>query len=100
MLIVLITESLDELGCAALEAADGLSSLKMLPSNWRIDFLDTDFGLPGIHFADAAHEVRHDLKVLFITGDAGNAMIGNGVLDPGMEILPKPFAMDQLEQDP
>ena len=100
MLIVLITESLEEFGCAALDAADGLSSLKMLSSNWRIDFLTIDFGLPGIHFADAAREMRHDLKVLFITGDAGNATVGNGVLNPGMEILPKPFAMDQLDQDP
>ena len=34
------------------------------------------------------------LKVLFITGYAENAVVGNGHLEPGMEVLTKPFAMD------
>jgi hypothetical protein len=40
--------------------------------------------------------VRGDLKVLFITGYAENAAVGNGHLDPGMEILTKPFPMATL----
>jgi hypothetical protein len=36
------------------------------------------------------------LKVLFITGYAENAAVGNGHLEPGMELLTKPFAMSDL----
>lgn len=43
--------------------------------------------------ADAARTHRPDLKVLFITGYAENAILGNGTLPPGMAVLTKPFAM-------
>jgi two-component SAPR family response regulator len=39
---------------------------------------------------------RPDLKVLFITGYAENAAVGNGLLEPGMQVLAKPFAMEAL----
>ena len=39
---------------------------------------------------------RPDLKVLFITGYAENAVVGNGHLDPGMHVMTKPFAMEAL----
>ena len=50
----------------------------------------------GRQLADAARVDRPDLKVLFITGYAENAVIGNGQLEPGMHVLAKPFAMDVL----
>jgi CheY-like chemotaxis protein len=97
---MLITEVLDELGYSAIEAADGVSGLKVLRSDVRIDLLITDVGLPGglngRQMADAARTNRPDLKVLFITGYAENAAIGNGHLEPGMHVLTKPFAMDKL----
>ena len=40
--------------------------------------------------------LRKDLKVLFITGYAENAVVGNGHLDAGMDVLAKPFAMSAL----
>ena len=43
--------------------------------------------------------LRPDLKVLFITGYAENAVIGNGQLDKDMQVLTKPFEMDALVQD-
>ena len=46
--------------------------------------------------ADAARALRPDLKVLFVTGYAENAVVGNGHLDPGMAIVTKPFAVDDL----
>jgi two-component SAPR family response regulator len=46
--------------------------------------------------ADGAREVRPDLKVLFITGYAENAVVGNGHLEPGMQVLAKPFPMQAL----
>jgi PAS domain S-box-containing protein len=97
---MLVTEVLAELGYAAIEAADGMSGLKVLQSNVRIDLLVTDVGLPGgmngRQMADAARAVRRGLKVLFITGYAENAAVGNGHLEPGMHVLTKPFAMQVL----
>ncbi len=94
------TEVLEELGHAALEADDGPSPLKILRSNTPLALLVTDVGLPGSmngrQIADAARELRPDLKVLFITGYAENAVLGNGQLEPGMELLTEPFAMDAL----
>ena len=97
---MLVTDVLEELGYAAVEAADGASGLKVLRSDLRIDLLVTDVGLPGgmngRQVADAARALRPELKVLFITGYAENAAITGGHLDPGMQVLTKPFAMDDL----
>jgi PAS domain S-box-containing protein len=97
---MLITEVLNELGYSAIEAADSASGLKVLRSDVRIDLLITDVGLPGglngRQMADAARATRPGLKVLFITGYAENAAIGNGHLERGMHVLTKPFAMDRI----
>jgi DNA-binding response OmpR family regulator len=50
----------------------------------------------GRQLADAARSLRTDLKVLFITGYAENAVINHGHLEPGMQIMTKPFQMDAL----
>jgi PAS domain S-box-containing protein len=97
---MLICEVLTENFYNIVEAGDGPSALKILQSPQRIDLMITDVGLPGgmngRQVADAARVLRANLKVLFITGYAENAVIGNGHLDPGMEILAKPFAMSTL----
>ncbi len=97
---MLVCDVLGDLGYGALEAEDGPSGLKVLRSDVRIDLLVTDVGLPngmnGRQVADAARMLRPGLKVLFITGYAENAAVGNGHLDPGMAVLTKPFAMDDL----
>ena len=97
---MLVTDVLEDIGYSALEAEDGPSGLKILQSRARVDLLVTDVGLPGgmngRQVADAARVLRPGLKVLFITGDAENAVVGNGHLAPGMAVLTKPFAMDDL----
>ncbi|GAC1038831.1 hypothetical protein thsps117_35890 [Pseudomonas sp. No.117] len=97
---MLVTEVLEELGYVVIEAADSISGLKVLESDVRIDLLVSDVGLPGgmngRQMADAARTSRPDLKVLFITGFAENALFNNGQLEPGMSVLTKPFAMDVL----
>jgi CheY-like chemotaxis protein len=97
---MLVSETLAELGYNAVEAADGPSALRILQSNRRIDLLVTDVGLPGLNgrqLADAARVGRPDLRVLFATGYAHNAAIGAGrTLEPGMEIIAKPFALIEL----
>jgi len=66
----------------------------------RIDLLITDVGLPGglngRQVADAARIARPGLKILFITGYAENAVIGNGQLGRDMSIVTKPFQMKTL----
>ncbi|GJE28506.1 PAS domain-containing protein [Methylobacterium organophilum] len=97
---MLVTEVLEDLGYTAIEAADGPSGLKVLQSDLRIDLLITDVGLPGgmngRQVADAARVTRPELKVLFITGYAENAAVGNGHLEPGMQVMTKPFVMEAL----
>ncbi|PIU07003.1 ATP-binding protein, partial [Methylobacterium sp. CG09_land_8_20_14_0_10_71_15] len=97
---MLVTDVLGELGYTAVEAADAAGGLRVLQSGARIDLLVTDVGLPGglngRQMADAARATRPDLKVLFITGYAENALLTNGQLEPGMAVLTKPFAVDAL----
>jgi PAS domain S-box-containing protein len=97
---MLMVEVLEEAGYTAIEAADGPAGLRILQSDIRIDLPITDVGLPGgmngRQVADAARATRPDLKVLFVTGYAENAAIGNGYLDAGMQVITKPFAMAAL----
>jgi len=93
------TESLRELGFTVLEARDGPSALKQLEKHPEVQLLFTDVGLPGINGAQlvaAAREQRPDLKVLFTTGYARNAIVHQGRLDPGVELITKPFSRAQL----
>ena len=91
---------LRELGYGVLEAADGPSALRMLQSEPRIDLLFTDVGLPGgingRQLADQARLLRPSLKVLFTSGYARNAIVHQGRLDPGVELITKPFTFAQL----
>jgi PAS domain S-box-containing protein len=97
---MLVTEVLQELGYAALEAEEGATGLAVLRSDARIDLLITDVGLPGgmngRQLADAARQLRPALKVLFITGYAEAAVAASGQLEAGMHVLTKPFAMEAL----
>src|SRR5712664_2845808 len=96
-----IVEMLGEQGYQTLEAVDGPSGLRILRANARIDLLVTDVGLPGMNgrqLADQARETRPDLKVLFITGYAESVAISDGFLQPGMEMITKPFDLDNLSQ--
>jgi CheY-like chemotaxis protein len=99
MVRMLVLDVLEEAGYASLEAQDGASALKILRSNVQVDLLITDVGMPnmnGRQLADAARALRTDLKVLFITGYAENAVINHGDPEPGMQIMTKPFQMDAL----
>jgi PAS domain S-box-containing protein len=97
---MLIRDVLVENGYVPLEAADGPAALRFLQSDTRIDLLITDVGLPGgmngRQVADAARVRRPDLKVLFITGYAESAVMGHTHLEPGMEVLTKPFELEVL----
>ncbi|MBP1180382.1 ATP-binding protein [Methylobacterium sp. PvR107] len=97
---MLVTEVLEDLGYTAIEAADSGGGLRVLHSDVRIDLLVTDVGLPGgmngRQMAEAGRVKRPGLKVLFITGYAEAAVFGKGPLDPGMQVLTKPFVVEVL----
>jgi PAS domain S-box-containing protein len=96
-----ILEILHDQGYRTLEAADGPSGLRILRKDKRIDLLITDVGLPGMNgrqLADQARETRPELKILFITGYAESVAIADGFLQPGMEMITKPFDLDVLSR--
>ena len=97
---MLVTEVLEDLGYSSIEASDGPAGLRILESDATVDLLISDVGLPGgingRQLADAARITRPELKVLFITGYAENAIIGSGHLAPGMRVLTKPFVVETL----
>ena len=97
----LIVHVLKEQGLEILQAADGPAGLQILQSDVRVDLLLTDIGLPGLNgrqIAEAAHLIRPTLKVLLMTGYAENAALTNGVLEPYMQMITKPFAMETVAQ--
>ncbi|SHI11484.1 PAS domain-containing hybrid sensor histidine kinase/response regulator [Bradyrhizobium erythrophlei] len=96
-----ILEMLGEQGFRTLEAVDGPSGLQILRDHERIDLLVTDVGLPGMNgrqLADQARETRPGLKILFITGYAESVAMADGFLQPGMEMITKPFDLEHLSQ--
>jgi len=98
---MVVRDVLSDLGYTVLEAENGRAGLNIIASGVRIDLLLTDVGLPGgmngRQLADAARQRRPELKVLFITGFADSVMaVGNGQMEPGMEVMTKPFALETL----
>ncbi|MBS0532939.1 MAG: PAS domain S-box protein [Proteobacteria bacterium] len=93
-------ESLRELGYRVIEAHDGNAALRLLEHQPRIDLLFTDVvlpgGLTGAQVAAQARALRPDLKVLFTTGYARNAIVHHGRLDKGVQLLTKPFSFKDL----
>ncbi|BBP65233.1 hypothetical protein PHLH5_27740 [Pseudomonas sp. Cab53] len=96
---VLVSTVLSELGYAFVEAADANEAVPILQSGQRIDLLISDVGLPGMNgrqLAEIGRQIRPDLRVLFITGYAEHAAVRGGFLDPGMQMITKPFTFDLL----
>jgi len=97
---MVVVDVLSDLGYTVLEASDGRAGLHIVESTARVDLLLTDVGLPGgmngRQLADAAWQRRPDLKVLFMTGYADRVAVGNRLLDDGMQVMTKPFALDAL----
>jgi signal transduction histidine kinase/CheY-like chemotaxis protein len=91
---------LRELNYTVLEAADALSGLRMLGGHPEVGLLFTDLGLPnglsGRYLGDETRRLFPRLKVLFTTGFARDTVVHHGRLDPGVDLLAKPFTYGQL----
>ena len=97
---VFSAETLRELGYGVIEAGTGAEALRLLDEEPRIRLLFTDVGLPdgmnGRQLAEEARQRRPDLKVLFTTGYARDSIVRGGRLDPGIELIAKPFTANAL----
>jgi signal transduction histidine kinase/CheY-like chemotaxis protein len=96
---VMTVEVLRDLGYAVVDAANGAAALARLDELARIDLLFTDVVMPGMNgreLADRVRGARPGTPVLYTTGYTGNAVVHNGMLDPGVAFLAKPFTIDQL----
>ena len=93
-------EMVGDLGYSVLSAPDGASALRLLDSHRQISLLFTDVGLPGgmngRQLAEQALRRQPQLKVLYTTGYARNAIINQGRLDPAVEVVFKPFTYSDL----
>jgi nitrogen-specific signal transduction histidine kinase/CheY-like chemotaxis protein len=93
-------EMVSDLGYRVLSAPDGPIALQVLDAHPELRLLFTDVGLPGgmngRQLADSARQRRPGIKVLFTTGYARNAIVHHGRLDPGVQVVFKPFTYSDL----
>ena len=92
-------EALQTLGYNVFQAAEAQSALRILDEHPDIALLFTDVGLPGLNGRKLAEEARRrspSLKILYATGYTSNAVVHNGILDAGVDLLSKPFTTEAL----
>jgi PAS domain S-box-containing protein len=91
---------LRDLGYACMHASDGASALQILKAGTKIDLLFTDVIMPGAvkarELAAEAERLRPGLPVLFTSGFTDDAIVHQGRLDPGVQLISKPYARDDL----
>jgi PAS domain S-box-containing protein len=96
-----ITEVLSNQGYQITQAMDGLEGVSIAVSDYPIDLIVTDIGLPGVNgrsLAETARERRPGLPVLLITGYDASAHSDPLDLAPGTALLPKPFSVEKLRE--
>ena len=92
-------DALTELGYRVLEADGAAAALRLIDAHPEIALMFTDIVMPEVNGAKLAEEARKrrpDLRVLFTTGYTRNAVVHNGVLDDGVELIGKPFTIEEL----
>jgi len=91
---------LSELGYQVLRADNAEMALAVLKAGVRCDLLFTDVVMPGklkaTEMVRQAKALLPDLKVLYTSGYTQNAIIHGGRLDPGVELLSKPYRREKL----
>jgi PAS domain S-box-containing protein len=91
---------LTSLGYGVVAATNGPEALALLRDNIPCDLLFTDVimpgGLTGPKLAEAAHLLRPGLPVLYTSGYTENAIIHHGRVDPGINLLHKPYRKPEL----
>ena len=92
---------LEGLGYSVTQVDSGIRGIEALRSGAPFDLLFTDVVMPGMggrQLADAARLLRPDLPVLFTSGYTENAIVHHGRLDPGVQLLQKPYRRQDLAE--
>jgi CheY-like chemotaxis protein len=92
-------EALRDLGYQVLTAESAAEALQRISGEPDVDLLLTDVVMPdlnGRQLAERVLELKPGLPVLYMTGFTRNAVVHNGMLDPGVNFMAKPFTVDQL----
>lgn len=96
----IVVELLEQLGYQVLQAHDAASALAVIDTGVHIDLLFTDVVMPGTlsspELARLARERQPQMAVLFTSGYAQDAIVHGGRLDPGLDLLGKPYTQDAL----
>jgi PAS domain S-box-containing protein len=96
----LVVAQLEDLGYRVIEAADGPAAQAILRSGVAIDLLFTDVvmpgGMTGRKLAEEASRQRPGLRTLFTSGYTENSIVHQGRLDPGVQLLSKPYKKRDL----
>lgn len=99
---MMIVDGLGLIDVNCIEASDGAAALALLDRHENIDLLITDVGLPGglngRQIADEARRRIPGLSVLFVTGYADSVVLRNDSREQGVEVLTKPFPIDELQR--
>ena len=93
------TDALGELGYRVLEADGAAAALRLLDAHPEIALMFTDVVMPEVNGAKLAEEARRrrpSLRILFTTGYTRDAVLHDGVLDPGVQLLGKPYGVEEL----
>lgn len=95
-----VSSMLEDLGYTVLSALSGVEALEILEKGIKVDLLFTDVVMPGAisgrQLAERAVERVPTIRILFTSGYTENAIVHNGRLDPGVELLSKPYGRQQL----
>lgn len=95
-----VVELLTDLGYRVLKASDAASAMTVIESGVDIDLLFTDVVMPGplksTHLARDAKQRSPDIAVLFTSGYTENSIVHGGRLDPGVELISKPYTREAL----
>jgi DNA-binding NtrC family response regulator len=98
----LVRDTLVSRGYKVIEAENGEAGLKVSNEyKARIEMLITDVVMPGMGGRELAQKVsaaRPEIKVLFLSGYTEDAIIHEGVLEPGTAFLQKPFTLQTLSR--
>ncbi|MFB2601606.1 response regulator, partial [Rhizobium phaseoli] len=95
-----VIEMLSDLGYYVLKAKDAQSALTVIESGAHIDLLFTDVVMPGTlkspELARLARARLPDIAVLYTSGYTEDSIVHGGRLDPGLELLSKPYTREDL----
>ncbi len=97
-----VVSAVRELGYGVVEADSAPLALERLESNPGISILLTDVVMPSVtgkQLVDIALDKWPGLRVIYMTGYTRNAIVHNGVLDPGTHLLTKPFTLEELDRE-